>query len=208
MFAKLCVIITAAGLCGANLLTLRHERMQAQSELMQCQLRIKQQDERLWMLRARIAARITPPSIQSLTAGMIELHPITPTQALTTAQLAELIDTSVIVGPPSRLQRPYAKGNEPLDVTTLAKASGTRDPQAAQNKPGAKSGSKPKPATNAAGKSKADTKGKTTKPSGNSPAKKNDPKATPAKKTSPTRIARSEEPPVQEESLASHEGEE
>ncbi len=187
MFAKLCVVISAVGLCGASLLTLRHERTQAQSELTQCQLRIKRQDEQLWMLRARIAERITPPSIQTLTAGFLDLHPITPTQALTTEQLATLIDTSVIYGPPSPMQRAYAKAMQSIDEPTMSDALANADSaRAGAKKPNGK-----------AVASKASKKPDPKKPPGKNLVK---PKS-PPKKGSPTRVAKSDGPVDEGESV-------
>ncbi len=187
MFAKLCVVISAVGLCGASLLTLRHERTQAQSELTQCQLRIKRQDEQLWMLRARIAERITPPSIQTLTAGFLDLHPITPTQALTTAQLAMLFDTSVIVGPPSPYQRAYAMGGLADDEIT-SKGAVAKAESAGAGK-GSKKAQGSKPGTGKPSIKNMDQK---------KPAKGQTKPKAPARKSPPTRVAKGE--PVQGES--------
>jgi hypothetical protein len=46
------------------------------SELAQTQLRIQQEDERLWVLRARIAERITPSEVERLAADVGPLRPL------------------------------------------------------------------------------------------------------------------------------------
>jgi hypothetical protein len=54
---------------------MRTSRLQVASELAQTQLRIDREDERLWILRARIAERITPSEVERLAAD-IPLRPL------------------------------------------------------------------------------------------------------------------------------------
>lgn len=88
MYGKLVMMVLGIALCGAWLLSLRQNRIQALSELTQAQLRIDQQDEKLWLLRARIAEHVTPPQIEQLCADIGPLHPILPYSA---GQPAELV---------------------------------------------------------------------------------------------------------------------
>ncbi|MBS0196887.1 MAG: hypothetical protein JSR77_09025 [Planctomycetes bacterium] len=99
MFWKLTVLVLSVGLCGSWLLSLRHNRIQALSELTQAQLRINRQDEKLWLLRARIAERITPPQIEQMCADIGPLHPILPYGAAGLTELA-LAGSDTLVGPP------------------------------------------------------------------------------------------------------------
>lgn len=76
MFAKLSAVILAIGVCACGLLALRQQRLQAAHELTQAQLRIRQQDEKLWAMRTRIAAEVTPQKIEKLAAGFGQLRPM------------------------------------------------------------------------------------------------------------------------------------
>jgi hypothetical protein len=75
VFAKLVAVVLALGACACTLLALRQSRLEVASELAQTQLRIQQEDERLWVLRARIAERITPSEVERLAAD-IPLRPL------------------------------------------------------------------------------------------------------------------------------------
>jgi len=172
VFWKLLVLILSFSLFAAWLLTLRQERAQALSEITQAQLRINRQDERLWMLRSRIGERITPPNIEQLTSGLIELHPISPANSLSQAELARLADPNV-VGPPSAMVKPPSLTPELASVTAArSKATPT----------------KAKP-------TKAPTTGKAT------PAKV-PVKAKPKPKGSPTRVAKAGEELLSPDELA------
>ena len=104
MFGKLATLIACIAACGGWLLSLRHERVQALSELTQAQLRINRQDERLWMLRTQVAERITPPRIEALAAGLVDLQPIIPSEVFTPDQLAMMKQGKntgpELIGPP------------------------------------------------------------------------------------------------------------
>ena len=76
MFAKLIAVILALGVCGGTLLALRQSRLQVASELAQTQLRIEREDEQLWVLRARIAARVTPSEVERMAADVGPLRPL------------------------------------------------------------------------------------------------------------------------------------
>jgi len=76
VFAKLVAVVLALGACGSGLLALRQSRLQVASELTAAQLRINAADERLWLLRARIAERVTPERIELMAADVGPLHPI------------------------------------------------------------------------------------------------------------------------------------
>ena len=123
MFAKLAVVILSFAACGAWLLSLRHERVQALSEATQAQLRIDRKDERLWMLRTKIAQRITPPQIEQMTAGLIDLQPIAPYKALTQEQLALLTDDPP-VGPPGLLNRHLLEDSDEAPGASLPALAG------------------------------------------------------------------------------------
>ena len=70
MFAKLVAVVLVLGACGCALLALRQSRLQVASELAQTQLRIEQEDERLWVLRARIAERVTPEQVEQMASDV------------------------------------------------------------------------------------------------------------------------------------------
>src|SRR5207237_9800977 len=76
VFAKLVAVVLTLGACGCALLALRQSRLQVASELAQTQLRVQQEDERLWVLRARIAERITPSEVEKLAADVGPLRPL------------------------------------------------------------------------------------------------------------------------------------
>jgi hypothetical protein len=77
MFARLLVAIVVLGMLACALLALRHQRLQAASELAQAQLRIRGADDRLLDLRAAVAARITPQQVEVLASGVGSLRPAT-----------------------------------------------------------------------------------------------------------------------------------
>lgn len=128
MFAKFAAMITFFALCAASLLSMRQERLQALSEMTQAQLRINRQDDRLWMLRTKIAERITPPQIEQMTAGLVDLQPIAPYKALTKEQLAALTDGAP-VGPPAPLNPQFAVGGTrwPVEIDPSLVAPGSKD---------------------------------------------------------------------------------
>ncbi len=76
MFAKIVAIIVALGVVGCALLALRQSRLQAASELAQAQLRMQEHDARLWKLRARIAARVSPAEVERLAAALGPMAPM------------------------------------------------------------------------------------------------------------------------------------
>lgn len=76
MFVKLSAVVLSVGVCACGLLALRQQRLQAAHELTQAQLRIRQQDEKLWTLRTRIASEVTPQKIEKLAAGFGQLRPM------------------------------------------------------------------------------------------------------------------------------------
>lgn len=203
MFAKLVVVVISFATMGAWLLSLRHERIQALSETTQAQLRIDRKDERLWMLRTKIAQRITPPQIEQMTAGLLDLQPIAPYKALTREQLAALTDDPP-VGPPGLLNPELAvevaagvAEDVPGGGETSGGAGSGSGGAVAQNKAAASrkgagsvpaksaSGSASKPATKAAkptGKGTLAAPSKQTVPSksaGSKPATTPGPKASP-----------------------------
>ncbi len=146
MFWKIVTVIFATALCGAWLLALRQERTQTLSEMTQAQLRINRQDQHLWMLRTKIAQRITPPQVEKMTAGLIDLHPIAPYNALTADQVAEMSgDSWGTDGPP--LPPGIAK-REQLEERPLLNTK-SKSSKPADGKADGKAGGKPssKPAT-------------------------------------------------------------
>ena len=78
MFAKLVAVVVALGACGCTLLALRQSRLQVASEIAQTQIRINQEDERLWVLRARIAERVTPEQVEQMASLVGPLRPLVP----------------------------------------------------------------------------------------------------------------------------------
>lgn len=76
MSAKIALLVMALGACACTLLAMRQSRLQVASELTQTQLRINAADERLWMLRARIGAEVSPERIEALAAELGELRPL------------------------------------------------------------------------------------------------------------------------------------
>ncbi len=69
MFAKLVAVVLTLGVCG-YLLALHGNRAQVASELAQTQLRIDREDEQLWILNSRIAARVTPSEVERMAADV------------------------------------------------------------------------------------------------------------------------------------------
>lgn len=76
MFSKLVFVILSLGVIGCSLLALRQSRLQVASELTQAQLRINAADERLWLLRAKIAQGVTPEQIELMTQSIGPLQPV------------------------------------------------------------------------------------------------------------------------------------
>jgi hypothetical protein len=78
VFAKLVAVVVALGACGSTLLALRQSRLQVASEIAQTQIRINQEDERLWVLRAKIAERVTPEQVEQMASTVGPLRPLVP----------------------------------------------------------------------------------------------------------------------------------
>lgn len=76
MFAKLVAVILGIGVIGCGLLALRQQRLEAASELARVQVRIRDQDERLWRLRSDIARRTTPEHVREMAAAIGPLRPL------------------------------------------------------------------------------------------------------------------------------------
>lgn len=76
MFWKLAAAIIALGLFACALLAMRQGRLQAAHEMAQTQLRIRALDEKLYLLRAQIAERVTPQQVRELASDVGPLHPI------------------------------------------------------------------------------------------------------------------------------------
>lgn len=73
---KCAAVIVAVGACAGVLLALRQQRLNIAGELARTQLRISEQDERLWMLRAKIADQTSPRNVQQMAAAIGPLTPI------------------------------------------------------------------------------------------------------------------------------------
>ncbi|MCX5689960.1 MAG: hypothetical protein NTV94_09305, partial [Planctomycetota bacterium] len=178
----------------------------ALSETTQAQLRVDRKDERLWMLRTKIAQRITPPQIEQMTAGLIDLQPIAPYNALTREQLAALTDDPP-VGPPGLLNPGLALesadevpgGGESSGSATVVAGKPGASKQNAGSQTNSKGGSatKAKPATKSAkpastgkpsGKGAPAGTGKpssTSKPAGMKPGTKTAPQSGPKSDSKP-----------------------
>jgi hypothetical protein len=78
VFAKLVAVVVSLGACGSTLLALRQSRLQVASEIAQTQIRISQEDERLWILRAKIAERVTPEQVEQMANAVGTLRPLVP----------------------------------------------------------------------------------------------------------------------------------
>jgi hypothetical protein len=76
VFPKVLVSIVLLGAVLCALLALRQQRLQVASELTQAQLRINASDERLWILRGQIAARVSPDEIAQVLASLEPMRPI------------------------------------------------------------------------------------------------------------------------------------
>lgn len=157
MFWRLAGLVVSVAVCGMWVLSLRHNRVQAQSELTQAQLRVNRQDERLWVLRSRIAGKVTPPEIERLCldAEVGPLHAILPYSPAKERALALVPvgggPVAIVVGPDGKLIVPAGEA----DGKGAAKA-GSAKPATA--KPGDKpAAGKPTPA-NAKAKPKTDSK--------------------------------------------------
>jgi len=178
VFGKLATLIACIAACGGWLLSLRHERVQALSELTQAQLRINRQDERLWMLRTQVAERTTPPRIEQLAAGLVDLHPIIPSDVFTPDQLAMMAQGKgtgpELIGPP--LPPEMAGGSQ-------VALGGTPDANAARTTGGVAKATAVRGSASKAGSTK--TEG--AKPDGRKESKAT-PKSKPAK--GPTRVAK------------------
>ncbi len=73
---KCAAVIVAIGLCAGVLLALRQQRLNIAGELARAQLRMSEQDERLWMLRAKIAEQTSPRNVQQMASAIGPLTPI------------------------------------------------------------------------------------------------------------------------------------
>ncbi len=137
MFSKLTFLIIALGVVGCSLLALRQQRLQAASEMAQAQLRIRAADERLFELRAMVAARITPQEVERLAIDAGGLRPATndlPGE-LTSNELTGLDEDGNFTPPPEDVKKPAARPNQ--DGGKPAKpAASPSNKQRKQNRPG------------------------------------------------------------------------
>lgn len=139
MFPKLVAVVVALGACGCTLLALRQSRLQVASEIAQTQIRINREDERLWVLRARIAERVTPEQVERLAEG-VELRPLVPPVIDEKAKAAMEIrlakDPATFVGPlPTRstqakpqktATKPKPRASSTRSSTRVARSEGRR----------------------------------------------------------------------------------
>ena len=191
MFWRFTAVVVSVAMSGAWLLALRHNRVQAQSELTQAQLRINRQDERLWLLRANIAQRVTPLEIERLCADLGPLHPILPyapgpADALALSQPA---GQPIALAPGSSGQTPPtpgAPGISGLRPDAKAPPSRTRQDKSSSKQAAAKESAPQTP-------SSQKTSGK--RSSGKrTPSKSPAPKAPPRTKPVPARVATTPNP--------------
>jgi hypothetical protein len=158
VFLKLAAIVAALGVVAAGLLSLRQSRLQVASELAQCQLRIGKADDRLWSVRTRVAAAVTPARVERLASSLGPLRPVT---------------TPDVVGPalpsasPTYAQRPVivlpAPVSPPAGPARIVTTSWGEPPRA-QGKPKAPASTRPSPAPRPTSAQPAPTRGATTKP--------------------------------------------
>lgn len=71
---KLGLVVLSIGVCALSLLVMRQARLQAGHEVTQTQLRIQRADERLWKMRADIAALSSPSHVRELAGTMGPMH--------------------------------------------------------------------------------------------------------------------------------------
>ena len=70
MFAKILLVIIAFCLIGAQLLVIRHERLQMAHDMADLHRQIRRDSQTLWQLRAEIAHRIRPEDVERLMADL------------------------------------------------------------------------------------------------------------------------------------------
>lgn len=111
MFPKLVVVVLALGAMSSALLAFRQSRLQAASDLAQTQLRISAADDRLWMLRAKVAERITPHHVKDMADRLGPMRPLAPYDPeLVPPAESDAPRTPVVPGPGSRrAAKPDAK---------------------------------------------------------------------------------------------------
>jgi len=79
LFAKLVAVLLAAGACGCALLAVRQARMQAAHELAESRLRILELEQRLQLVRAEVAAHLSPREVERLADNAGPFHPLAAT---------------------------------------------------------------------------------------------------------------------------------
>lgn len=110
MFAKAVVLVLALGACGCTLLSMRQARLQAASQLVQVQLKVRQQDEQLWKLRTRIGAAVTPDHVREMAAGIGPLRPLWPARPGAGSEFRQVVEMQP---PPQTRTAPTAAQNKP-----------------------------------------------------------------------------------------------
>ncbi len=75
MFARLLVIVIAAGSTALGVLTLRQQQLRAGHELAQARLELMRTEERIRRVRAEIAERTSPENVRLLGDVLGELVP-------------------------------------------------------------------------------------------------------------------------------------
>ena len=130
MFAKLAVTVVALGACCCMLLAMRQARIQAAGEMARVQSRVRQQDEELWTLRAKIAQRVSPENVTLMAQDIGPLHPLRPDApllAVNTAPAEHLVVEPVAAPAPRRevVTVPQGRESSPDNSPRVAPAPGT-----------------------------------------------------------------------------------
>lgn len=139
MFGKVVLLVLTLGTCGCALLSLRQSRLQAASELVQIQLRIRQHDEHLWKLRSRIAASVTPDHVREMAAAIGPLRPLRPALpgVLDVPETRQVVE----MPPPSRgnpampVAAPPPLSTSPINPPTTNPAKPKADPKREKAQP-------------------------------------------------------------------------
>lgn len=139
---KLGLVVLSIGVCALGMLAMRQARLQAAHEVAQTQLRIQRADERLWKLRADIAALSNPSRIRELAGALGPMHAlITPGEGAANPSALDSIPMVEHASGPAK--QPAKPGTKPGATKPGAKPG---DSKPAEAKPGE---NKPKPESKA-----------------------------------------------------------
>lgn len=173
MFGKLVMVVLTIGVCACTLLSLRQARLQAAHELARAQLRVRECDDQLWALRAKIADRVRPEQVQQMAAALGSFRPMLPLPG----DLEKRTAYASAAGPQPEPELIAPVKTQPAGASIRPVSNTHREPPAREERAAARPTAKPQPAAAGPGGAKPAAKPPAAKPANKpKPDLKPDPK--------------------------------